>query len=192
MLGLYDGSANLREWELTVSYEAAKFFVLFDPPEDVQSAESLHKHLLVNWGSAKPETHEDFPELAAAITAAMRWQAPGLERLVRCIGFKILRQDAAPLVGLVFIEPRSTESSGFALMEPIVYDLEVMAEFFGRAAETLERASRHDVPAASLYSSAGIAMNPRIEHGRLTVEPNAIQGAAALLRSISNEALAPT
>ena len=191
MIGLYDSTAHLREWELCTSYEAAKFFVLFDPPADMQSAEALNEHLLVNWGARKPETHEDFPELAAAITEAMRWQAPGLERLVRCLGFRIHRHNAPPLVGLVFIEPRSTESSGFAIMEPIVYDLEVMHEFFDRAAGILEQAARHEDSAAVLYGRAGIAMNARIRNGRLTVQPDAVNDAATLLRSIATEAALP-
>jgi len=188
MIGLYDSSANLREWELRTSYEAAKFFVLFDPPADMQSAESLNEIFLVNWGSRKPETHEDYPELAAAITEAMRWQAPGLERLVRCLGFRVSRHNAPPLIGLVFVEPRSTESSGFALMEPIVYDLEVMHEFFDRAAVILEQAARHEDSAAVLYGRAGIAINPGIRSGRLTVQSDAVNDAASLLRSIATEA----
>lgn len=188
LIGLYDHSANLREWELRTSYEAAKFFVLFDPPTDIQSAESLNEYFLVDWGPEKPTTHEDFPELAAAITEAMRWQAPGLERLVRCLGFRIRRQDSSPLVGLVFVEPRSTESSGFAIMEPIVFDLEVMHEFFDRAAGILEQAAGSETPAAVLYGAAGIAINPRAAGGRLTVAPDAIKTAAALLRSIAVDA----
>ena len=121
----------------------------------------------------------------------MRWQAPGLERLVRCLGFRIHRHNAPPLVGLVFIEPRSTESSGFALMEPIVYDLEVMHEFFDRAAGILEQAARHEDSAAVLYGRAGIAMNARIRNGRLTVQPDAVNDAATLLRSIATEAALP-
>lgn len=192
MIGLYDTSAHLREWELQTSYQAAKFFVLFDPPADMQSAESLNEHFLVNWGSNRPSTHEHFPELAAAITGAMRWQAPGLERLVRCLGFRIRRHDALPLVGLVFVEPRSTESSGFAIMEPIVFDLEVMHEFFDRAAGILEYAAGSNEPAAVLYGAAGIAMNPGTAGGRLTVERSAIQTAAALLRGIATEAGSPS
>jgi hypothetical protein len=188
LIGLYDYSANLREWELRTSYEAAKFFVLFDPPANKQSAESLNEYFLVDWGPNKPTTHEDFPELAAAITEAMRWQAPGLERLVRCLGFRIRRQDSSPLVGLVFVEPRSTESSGFAIMEPIVFDLEVMHEFFDRAAGILEQAAGSETPAAVLYAAAGIAMNPRAAGGRLTVDLDAIKTAAALLRSIAADA----
>ena len=188
LIGLYDHSANLREWELRTSYEAAKFFVLFDPPANKQSAESLNEYFLVDWGPNKPTTHEDFPELAAAITEAMRWQAPGLERLVRCLGFRIRRQDSSPLVGLVFVEPRSTESSGFAIMEPIVFDLEVMHEFFDRAAGILEQAAGSETPAAVLYGAAGIAMNPRAAGGRLTVDLDAIKTAAALLRSIAADA----
>jgi hypothetical protein len=188
MIGLYDSSAHLREWELWTTYEAAKFFVLFDPPPDLQSAESLNQNFLKNWGSQKHSDHEDFPELAAAITEAMRWQAPGLERLVRCLGFRIRRPEASPLVGLVFVEPRSTESSGFAIMEPIVFDLELMHEFFDHAASILEQAVKTDEPAAVLYGAAGIAMNPRVAGGRLTVEPDAVQAAATLLRGIAKEA----
>ena len=188
MIGLYDSSAHVREWELWTTYEAAKFFVLFDPPPDMQSAESLNEHFLSDWGSHKRTTHEDFPELAAAITAAMRWQAPGLERLVRCLGFRIRRPEASPLVGLVFVEPRSTESSGFAIMEPIVFDLEVMHEFFDRAAGILEQAAKTDESAAVLYTAAGIAMNPRVTEGRLSVEREAVQTAATLLRGIAKEA----
>ena len=191
VVGLYDAAARLAGMQLSTSYEAAKFFVLFDLPEALQSATVLNDLLLLNWGTSKPITHENYPELAAAVTGAMKWQAPGLERLVRCAGFRITRGDDLPLVGLVFVEPRSTESSGFALMEPIVYDLDVMAEFFGRAAAILEQSMRQDDSAAVLYGRAGSAMNATITQGRLSAEPDAIVFAATLLRSIAKQAGIP-
>jgi hypothetical protein len=112
--------------------------------------------------------------------------------LVRCLGFRIRRPEASPLVGLVFVEPRSTESSGFAIMEPIVFDLEVMHEFFDRAAGILEQAAKTDESAAVLYTAAGIAMNPRVTEGRLSVEREAVQTAATLLRGIAKEAGNPS
>jgi hypothetical protein len=73
-------------------------------------------------------------------------------------------------------------------MEPIVFDLELMHEFFDHAASILEQAVKTDEPAAVLYGAAGIAMNPRVAGGRLTVEPDAVQAAATLLRGIAKEA----
>jgi len=69
-----------------------------------------------------------------------------------------------------------------------MYDQEVMHEFFDRAAGILERAAGTDEAAAVLYGTAGIAMNPRVVGGRLTVEQDAILRAAGLLRGIATEA----
>jgi hypothetical protein len=188
LLGLYDKVGRLRAWELDAIYEAAKFFVLFDADDAVQSIDLLRDQLLLDWGRERPNTHVNFPELGAAITAAMRRQAPGLERLVRCAGFRILRDEAKPVDGLVFIEPRSTESSGFAVMEPIVYDLKVMAEFFGYAADVLDQASGTDSPAAAIYARAGGVINPVVMNGRLTVNDDFMASASALLRGIAADA----
>jgi hypothetical protein len=188
LAGLYDSEARLRDWDIHTSYEAAKFFVLFDPPDMAELSPILDESLLIDWGASKPASHEDFPELAAAITSAMAWQAPGLERLVRCLGFRIVRGDDTPLVGVVFIEPRSTESSGFTLMEPIVYDLDVMQEFFGKAAHTLQQAAQSSSPGATLYAKAGIAINPRVLDGRLDAGPESIAMAMNILQGIAAEA----
>ena len=188
LIGLYDGDGRVREWGIHTSYEAAKFFVLFDPPDMAELSPTLDESLLIDWGASKPDSHEDFPELAAAITSAMAWQAPGLERLVRCLGFRIVRGDKTPLIGLVFIEPRSTESSGFTLMEPIVYDLDVMQEFFGKAAHTLQQAAQSSSPGATLYAKAGIAINPRVIGGRLDAAPESIAMAMNILHGIAAEA----
>lgn len=185
--GLYDQAGRLRDWDLQACYEAAKFFVLFDAAEAIGASEVLHEQLLRDWGSTRPETHLDFPELAAAITAAMRWQAPGLERLVRCLGFRITQDEDRPLVGLVFIEPRSTESSGFAIMEPIVYDVTVMSEFFAYAATVIEQAFQSENPAAALYGKAGSVINAAETNGQLTVTTDGMRLAATLLRSIAEE-----
>lgn len=188
LMGLYDDFGRLREWNLPTCYEAAKFFVLFDGKDALASMDALQDQLLCDWGPKRPESHDDFPELAAAITAAMRWQAPGLERLVRCVGFRITRSEGNPLVGLVFIEPRSTESSGFALMEPIVYDLDVMAEFFSHAATVLDEAAKSPDPAATLYGRAGCVINPGMMNGQLSVRLNELSRGAALFHSIAQEA----
>lgn len=186
--GLYDEAGRLRDWKLHTCYEAAKFFVLFDAEDALASMDVLHDQLLCDWGATRPDSHTDFPELAAAVTAAMGWQAPGLERLVRCLGFTIAQKERSPLVGLVFIEPRSTESSGFAIMEPIVYDTDVMAEFFSRGASVLEHALRCEDPAAAIYGEAGSIINAEVTAGRLTVRSDAMGSASTLLRSIAEEA----
>jgi hypothetical protein len=188
MHGLYDAATRLRDWKVITRYEAAKFFVLLDPPECMRSAHDARDTLMINWGDERPASHEIYPEVGAAITSAMRWQAPGLETLVRCVGLRITLEKEQSITGVVFIEPRSTESSGFALMEPIVYDLSVMSEFFGHAAGVLERCTRSDDPAATLFSQAGCAINPVVSGGRLTVDMKSVQNAADLLRSIAKDA----
>jgi len=69
-------------------------------------------------------------------------------------------------------------------MEPIVFDLEAMHEFFDRAAGILEQAAGSETPAAVLYGAAGISMNPMVAGRRLTVTSDAIKTAAALVRPL--------
>ena len=73
-------------------------------------------------------------------------------------------------------------------MEPIVYDTDVMAEFFSHAASVLEHALRCEDPAAAIYGKAGSIINAEVTAGRLTVRSDAMGLAATLLRSIADEA----
>jgi hypothetical protein len=186
--GLYDESGRLRRWQAQVRYEASKFFLLFDAPENYRTDTQITERLMVDWGEQRLDTHRIIPELGAAITCAMKRQAPGLERLVRCLGVEVAYPGEAACTALVFIEPRSTESSGFAIMEPIMYEMAVFAELFGFAADVLERCAQDDDPAAALFSRAGYVVNPRCEHGRLTADQGVMKHYAAWLHSLASDA----
>lgn len=187
--GLYDESGVVRQCDATLRYEAAKFLVLFDPPEDGQKPDVIRDEYLVRWGAGREPHRELIPELGAAITFAMRRQAPGLERMVRCIGIGVRGSDTTTRrLGLLFLEPRSTESSGFALMEPIVCDRKVMSEFFGAAARILDESLNSGNPALTLYSQAESCIGARIEQRKLVMNvANAIQ-ARDTLKSIADAA----
>lgn len=189
--GIYDESGIVRPCEAVVRYEAAKFLVVLDPPGELSSPERIRADLLVPWGEGRPADREIIPELGAAFTFAMRWQAPGLERLVRCIGVGVRDTESARRrLALVFFEPRSTESSGFALMEPIVCDRAVMAEFFGAAASLLEQCRDASNPAATLYAHAESCIGAQLDGRRLAVNLANVSEAQSLLRSIADEAAA--
>ena len=189
--GIYDESGIVRPCEAVVRYEAAKFLVLLDPPGEMFNPERIRADFLVPWGAGRPANREIIPELGAALTFAMRWQAAGLERLVRCIGVGVRDTESSRRrLALVFFEPRSTESSGFSLMEPIVCDRAVMAEFFGAAASILEQCHDASNPAATLYSHAQSCIDAQIEGRKLVVNPANISEAQSILRSIADEAAA--
>jgi hypothetical protein len=71
MIGLYDSSAHLREWELWTTYEAAKFFVLFDPPPDHRS------HALAGAG---PRAVGKMPRVSNTTTGSLSARRPGIRR----------------------------------------------------------------------------------------------------------------
>jgi hypothetical protein len=190
--GLYDESGRLRRWDAHVRYEASKFFVLLDAPENYRTDSQISERFMVDWGEQRPSTHRIIPELGAAIMCSMRRQAPGLERLVRCLGVVVAYPGEAACTALVFIEPRSTQSSGFAVMEPIVYEMAVFAELFGFAAHVLERCAQSEDPAATLFSSAGYVVNPQCEHGRLTADRSVMKHYAEWLHGLASEAASMT
>ena len=185
--GIYDSGCKVRPCDARIRYEASKFIVLLDPSSHFLEPEMIHRHMFVQWGRGRPQTHEIVPELGAAITFAMRRQAPGLERLVRCLGVRICLAGMEPQLGLVFVEPRSTESSGFALMEPIVCDGDVMAEFFDSAASLLEQCQSHP---AAVFARAGAGIDCEIKDGLLLGNPSSIEACARVLRSIANDVAA--
>jgi len=189
--GVFDESGIVRPCDAVVRYDAAKFLVLLDPPNDRLNPAMIRDDFLVQWGTGRPADREIIPELGAALTFAMRWQAAGLEKLVRCLGVAIRTPTSSHRrMALIFFEPRSTESSGFALMEPIVSDRAVLAEFLGAAAGLLEQSRVASNPAATLYSHAESCINATVESGRLTVNSQNLAEAHALLQSIAAEAMA--
>lgn len=138
MLGVANERAEVIRHPFAIRFEASTFFMLFGFSDKDLVDDQIPKTLFGQWGKGRPVTRVLEPELGLAATFALRRHAPGLERLCRCIGFRITEVPGRQRIGLMFVEPASTRRSAFRLVDWIVRDAGLLGGFLDSMSRVLD------------------------------------------------------
>lgn len=182
-----DGVANDRgeviRRSLSIRYEASSFFMLFGFTEADLAEDRVRTDLLGQWGTRQtPSTRSPEPELGLAAAFALRRHAPGLERLTRCVGFRLSDGPACGRAGLLFVEPASTQRSAFRLVEWMVKDGGLLREMLTTMEQALTEAGSGGGGTASLLGRGESAIGASISEDSLVMldAERAIRAAAEI------------
>jgi hypothetical protein len=168
-----EGVANDRgeviRRKVTIRYEASSFFMLFGFNETDLAEDRVRTDLLGAWGPQTSSMRSPEPELGLAAAFSLRRLAPGLERLTRCIGFRLGDGPARGRAGLLFVEPTSTRRSAFRLVDWIVRDGGLLGEMLATMEQTLTEAGEGAGGPVSLLSRGEAAIGASISEDSLVV-----------------------
>lgn len=189
-----EGVANERgeviRRSLLIRYEASSFFMLLGFTEADLVEDRVRTDLLGAWGTKTPSTRTPEPELGLAAAFALRRHAPGLERLTRCVGFRLGEGPACGRAGILFVEPASTRRSAFRLVDWMVRDAVLLGEMLASMEHALTEAGGGTDGPASLLPRGEAAIGASISDDSLVMlDAKRADRAAAEIRA-ARQALA--